>query len=167
MTIKFNADEIFQMAERMEKNAAAYYRKAAELHAEHGSESVDFLSSLAAMEDEHLKTFADMRKHLPDALREQTAFDPYMESSVYLQSMSDSRHAEGDPALTEQLTGEESLEAMLKTAITLEQKAIAFYVGLKDLVPENLGKESVEAIIAEEKGHVVTLANRLKSVHGT
>jgi rubrerythrin len=46
-------------------------------------------------------------------------------------------------------------------AVELEKQAILFYLGIKDMVPERLGKDMVERIIKEEQSHVVMLSNRL------
>ena len=55
MAIKFNANEVLAMAEQIERNAAAFYRKAASSHpAKHNQ---DFLLKLAAMEEDHERTF--------------------------------------------------------------------------------------------------------------
>ncbi len=62
MVYDFNADEIFEMAEQIEKNGASFYRKSAEAIADTGAKKL--LLDLAAMEDEHEKTFADLRKGL-------------------------------------------------------------------------------------------------------
>jgi rubrerythrin len=49
MAIVFNADEIFEMAIRIENNGAAFYRKAAGLQSD--TKNHKFLESLAKMED--------------------------------------------------------------------------------------------------------------------
>jgi rubrerythrin len=89
-----------------------------------------------------------------------------MEASLYLQALANSHGGEGTVSVTEALTGNESVEDILRTAIGLEQQSIAFYVGLKDMVPPKLGREKVEAIIAEEKQHLATLAAELKKARG-
>ena len=56
------------------------------------------------------------------------------------------------------------MEEILRIALDLEKKAILFYLGLKDVVPENLGKDKIDRIIDEEKSHVVTLTQELKKL---
>jgi len=163
MAIRFNADEVFEMAEKIEVNGAAFYRRAAALHAQ-DKESVAFLTRLAEMEDEHRATFAAMRAELPERLREETAFDPYLEAGLYLNAMADSHGGEGTPAAADSLTGKESMTDVLRIAIGLEEKSIVFYLGIQDMVPEKLGKDKIGRIIAEEKSHMVTLAGELKKV---
>ena len=166
MGIIFSADEVFAMAERIEANGAAFYRRAAELHGETGEADVDLLLRYADMQDRHRETFAVMRGELTDRMREETAFDPYLEATLYLDALGNSHGGEGTPAVTAALTGKETAEDILKTAIDLEQKSIAFYAGLKDMVPRKLGHDKVDVIIAEEKHHVAVLATELKKVRG-
>ena len=50
----------------------------------------------------------------------------------------------------------------MQIAIELEQKSILFYVGLRDMVPEKLGRDRVDTIIEEEKGHVTSLSREIE-----
>ena len=59
MGIEFNADEILETAERMERNGAEFYRLAAE--GDIGSGSKQKLLELAEMEAAHEKAFAALR----------------------------------------------------------------------------------------------------------
>ena len=60
MGMPFNADEVFEMAEQIERNGAKFYRAAAKKF----PSLRDVLLELAAMEDDHEKTFAAMRGQL-------------------------------------------------------------------------------------------------------
>ena len=162
MAITFNADEILKMAERAEANGAAFYRRAAELRPSGETEIATRFCQLAEMEDGHQKLFAAMRKDLPDRMREETAADPYMEAKLFLNTMADRHGGEGSPSVVDSLTGEESIEQILQTAIGLEETSIMFYIGLKDMVPTKLGKDHIDEIIGEEKGHIAVLAEELK-----
>ena len=166
MAIVFNADEVFAMAEKMEENGAAFYRRAAELHGGTKGADADLLLRLASMEDQHRLTFASMRAELDDRMREDTAADPYMEASLYLNALTDSADGEGTISATDALTGEETMEDILRKAVELEQGSIVFYGGMKDMVPAKLGKDKIDAIIAEEKHHVTILMGELKKVRG-
>ena len=59
MTYDFNADEIFQMAEKIERNGAKFYRQTAESC--HDLETKNMLLDMAKMEDGHLTAFQEMR----------------------------------------------------------------------------------------------------------
>jgi rubrerythrin len=161
MGITFSANEVLEMAERIEENGASFYRRAAGLHS--GSD-VAFLESLAAMEDDHKNTFAEMRANLTGRESEQTAADPYLEANLFLNELAKTHGGEGSPKVAEGMTGEESLEDILRTAISLEQNSIAFYGSVKEMVPRGLGGDRIDAIIDEEKGHVAVLVAKLREL---
>jgi rubrerythrin len=162
MTLGFNADEVFEMAIRIEENGAAFYRKAAGLQPD--AETKKFLEDLAMMEEGHKKTFTEMRANLTDKEKGGTVFDPQHELSLYLASMADTMGGEGKPSAAEALTGNETLEDILNTALGLEKDSILFYVGLKNAVPPKHGQEKIEEIIKEEQSHVAQLTNILNKV---
>jgi rubrerythrin len=164
MSVTFNANEVFEMAEEIERNGARFYRETADRT---GSDVMkDMFLSMAAMEDQHLETFEEMRKGLDDEEKGGTAFDPFNEASLYLQSMADSRGSEGMRSPTEKLTGDESPEDLLEIAIGAEKNSVLFYVGLKDMVSSKAGRDKVEAIIREEVRHVADLRRQLVVLQG-
>ncbi len=132
MSITFNADEIFAMAEEIERNGAKFYREAAGNTSD--AEVKEMLLSMAAMEDGHEETFAQMRKELSAEEKESNTFDPDNEVAQYLQTMADFHGTEGKVSSTEKLTGNESLREILEIALQAEKNSIAFYVGIKDMV---------------------------------
>ena len=73
MSYDFNADDVFEMAEQIERNGAVFYRKAAADIKD--PDAKNFLSDLAAMEDSHEKTFSTMRKKLTEAEQKSTVFE--------------------------------------------------------------------------------------------
>ena len=119
------------------------------------------------MEDNHLRTFQQMRKTLRQQEKEETTFDPEGEATFYLQAMADDRGFEGKKTPTVKLTGRESTQELLDIAIGAEKNSILYYVGLKGLVPEGAGRDKVEVIIREEASHLAELRRylaRLESV---
>jgi rubrerythrin len=163
MGIHFNADEIFEMAEQIERNGAKFYRKAAKSADDAGTREV--LLELAAMEDDHERTFASMRAELSSEERLPVTFDPEGEAALYLQAMADGYvfDIRSDPS--ELLTGKETLADILRTAIGLEKDSIVFYLGIRDMVPERLGKEKVNDIIKQEMSHITILSKKLASLN--
>jgi len=159
MSIKFTADEILSVAERIERNGARFYRRAAELQAAPAHQRL--LNDLAAMEDQHEKTFAKMRAGLSESERQEVSFDPDDELEYYLQAMADGHifDPDADPAAT--LGPGTTLDSVFRTAIGMEKESVVFYEGVKGVVPEALGKAWVEGIIKEEMGHVGLLSTNL------
>jgi len=162
MSITFNAFEIFEMAEQIERNGVKFYRKAAQSIADQKVHQM--LLSLADMEAEHEETFAGMRKQLSDEERELRVFDPENEMALYLQAMANGHVFDLKKDPSEQLTGTETVEDILKFAIEAEKDSIVFYLGLKDFVPAKAGKHQVEAIIKEEMGHIAVLNRGLPAL---
>ena len=160
MGMPFNADEVFEMAEQIERNGARFYRAAAEKF----PELSQLLLELAAMEDDHEKTFADMRAELSGTEAEPPVFDPDGQAQLYLKAMADEHifNIKADPS--EQLADIEKPEDLLKIAIGIERDSITFYVGLKESVSRRAGKDQVEAIIKEEVGHIVTLRKKMDTL---
>jgi rubrerythrin len=160
----FNADEIFEMAERIEANGAAFYRKAAQMQKDR--KASDFLLNLAVMEDGHLQTFVQMRRELSEREREVTAYDPDGVAALYLDAMADGHGGDGDPFAAATLTGRETLGDILTLAIGLEKKSVLFYLGLRDMVPPKLGGKRIEKIIEEEKSHIAALFRERRALRG-
>jgi rubrerythrin len=148
----FNAEEVLQMAEQIERNGARFYRRAAEFVKDPAVNKL--LLELAAWEDGHEKLFASMRARLSEREREKTVFDPEGEGGMYLKAMADGYvfDVKKDPAA--QLTGKESAKDILTEAIGKEKDSIVFYLGLKEFAPESLGKEKIEGVIKEEMRHI-------------
>jgi len=159
MAISFNLDEIFEMAEQIERNAAKFYRDAAK-RASDGSVQKMFID-LAAMEDGHLKIFQDMRKQLGPEEKEQSTFDPDSEAVLFLQAMADSHGTEGKKERSVKFTGSESMQEILKIAVAAEKDSVVFYTAIKELVDVGAGTDKVEAIISEELGHLAVLKQQL------
>jgi len=166
MSHRFNADEIFEMALQIERNGADFYRRMAEHFSDIPTRKL-FLG-FAEMEDRHEKAFTSLRADLSDQEREPTVFDPEGETTLYLQALAGLRvfdeKAEEGFGLSEGLSGEERVKKIFLTAIGLEKESIVFYLGMKDLVPANLGKSRIDDIIKEEMNHLRILGNKLASL---
>lgn len=160
MGTPYNADEIFEMAEQIERNGGKFYRAAAKKF----PVVRDLLVKLAEMEDVHEKTFASMRAELPSGPSDPPVFDPDCQGQMYLRVMADGHvfNVNADPA--EQVAGKDAPEDILKMAIGVEKDSIAFYVGLKESVSAEAGKDKVEAIIKEEISHVAILSEKLEAL---
>ncbi len=159
--MKFNADDIFEMAEEIEREGAKFYRKAAENTC--CDTAREMLTKLAKMEDEHLETFTQMRGQLSGGEIKATVFDPEGEAALYLQAFADGKVFDRSVAPSEKLTGSESSDEILRIAIGLEKDSIAFYLGIKNLVPAQLGRERLDAIIAQEMDHIRILSGGMSN----
>jgi rubrerythrin len=153
MSFEFNADEIFEIAEQIERNGANFYRNAAGKIQDVDKKKL--LIHFAEMEDDHELTFKRIRKNLSEDEKKMTTFDPDDETSGYLKALADTR------IFYEKEINFTSLKEILKSAITAEKDSIVFYTGMKDVVPSHLGKNKLDQIIREEMGHIRLLSQEL------
>jgi len=160
VALSFNADEILQMAEQIERNGAKFYRRAAGSAAK-GAEKI--LLDLAAREEEHEKTFAAMRAGLSDGERKAPLFQKTDDAAAYLQAWADGHVFDVRRDPTAGLTGKETIQQILMMAIGMEKDSIVFYLGMKEAVPEKQGRAAVDKIIKEEMGHMALLSRQLGS----
>lgn len=153
MAYNFSADEIFEMAKQIERNGADFY-KAAAANVQ-GEDEKKFLLSLAQMEETHEKTFTDMQKELADKEKASQVFDPAEEAVLYLKALADTR------VFFEKKAPGSDMKEILKSAIETEKDSIVFYLGMKELVPGELGKNRVDNIVKEEMAHIRLLSGKL------
>ncbi len=157
--MEFNADEIFEMAEQIELNGAMFYREAAE-NTDIAS-AQQMLLRLASMEDDHRETFANLRVRFSQDEWKVVVSQLDDEVVLYLRAIANGHIFSVKSNPVDDLTGDESMEEILRIAIKLEEDSIVFYLGMKDMVPDGWGKETLDRIIKEERGHIVILSREL------
>jgi len=157
MSYRLNADEVFEMAEQMERNAVRFYSRAAELTA--GAETKRILLDLAAMEEEHERVFASLRASLiKPGEREVQVFDPEGQNKDYLLAWADRSVFKVDEDPLAALSGDYSPEALFTAAIGKEKDSIVFYEGITPYLADKQDVARVHTIIQEEIGHIALLA---------
>ena len=157
MSFEFSADEIFEMAEQMERNGQQFYNAAAA--AVQGEGHKKLLLELAGMEVDHEKTFKAIRAELTQKEKQTNVFDPEGDAALYLKALVDTR------VFFQKEMDVSSMEKILKAAIEAEKDSIVFYLGMKNAVPEELGRGRLDDIIKEEMGHVRQLSRELVKLH--
>lgn len=160
MGVEFNAFEVFEIAEKIERNAVKFYRRAAELFDD--SRTHNMFLQLAEWEAAHEQVFADMRKQLSEQGPELRTFKPENDVVFDAQSMAGLAvfGSRMDPSV--ELTGKESITDVLKSAVEKEKDTIIFYTGLKDFVSAEAGKDKIADIIKEEMHHIRILKESLQ-----
>ncbi len=161
MVMTFTADEIYEIAEQIERNAAEFYRESAERCP--NQDIKNMLLDMSEAESDHLRTFQNMREKLAEEAG-LSIFDPFGRSAMYLQAIADARSWEGRINPMQALTGNETVKEIIEIALESEKEMVVFYVGLKDLVYFKAGKDKVEEIIIEELCHISSLLKKLKSI---
>jgi rubrerythrin len=162
MEQKLNAYQVLNLAQSIEENAVGFYEQTAELYK--SDEIGAMLSKLAEMEREHKRKYAAMQASLGN-LHEQQSDDNFLNNmDLYLKAVFDSQSLEGSHFAGVLLRGDENREEILMIAMDLEKETILFYLGLRDLVPGEKDKQTVDSIIDEEKSHIVVLAGELRKL---
>jgi rubrerythrin len=152
----FTADDVFEMAEQLERNGAKFYQDAAQHTDSPGYRKL--LRGLSQMEVEHGKIFVKLRSELLENEKSSTVFDPQNESVLYLRALADTK------VFFEKEIDFSSMKSVFKAALLAEKDSIVFYLGMKEMVPEKYGKEKLDKIIKEEMGHIKILGNELKAL---
>lgn len=160
MVVEFNAFEAFEIAEKIERNGARFYRRAAELFDDSGLRTL-FLE-LAGWEKGHEQVFANMRKQLAEQSSELRTFKLDNKLVPEAQAMAGLAVFGLKPDPSQELTGTESRAEVVTKAIEKEKDSIVYYTGLKDFVPARAGKDKIDEIIAEEMRHVRILNQSLQ-----
>lgn len=152
--MQFNLDEVFQIAEQIERNGASFYRTAARHFPEKTLSQL--LSELADMEVQHEKVFKAMHAQLnyPHPL---SLFDVNDETSAYLNAFASDYVFDLNTDPTILIKPETSPEELLKIAIGLEKDSIVFYYGLMSVLINQADKSQVDAIIKQEFSHIAQL----------
>ena len=81
------------------------------------------------------------------------------EDILYLKSLADTR------VFYERTIDYSDMHQILKEAILTEKDSIAFYLGMKEVVPKHLGQERLDEIIKEEMSHIKLLNKELLEIN--
>jgi len=159
MTRTFNAFEVFEIAEQIERNGAAFYRRASGLFEE--PTLTEMFLELAEWEVRHEEVFANMRKHLSEQDPELRTFE-IEDAPLDAKAMAGLAAFGISPDPTEQLTGNETKQDILRMALQKEKDSIVYYTGLKGFVGTEAGKDKIDDVIAEEMHHVRIISQSLE-----
>jgi len=159
MTVTFNAFEVFDIAEQIERNGTNFYIRAAELFDD--PDTCQMFLRLAEWEKEHEQTFALMKQQLSEQSRQVSTSesedllpDPRVMAGLAVFGI------RSDPA--EELHGRQDKTDIIRRAVEKEKDSIVFYHGLKEFVPAGADKNKIDDIIKEEMRHIVILDQSLK-----
>ena len=160
MTRELTAYEVLEMAERMERNAAKFYRKAAGMCDD--PRICRLFSELARWENRHVQVFAEMKEHLSERMWELGHF----ESDRVDVSQAWTRPAVfGDHDVpSQEMVGGQTKADILRMALQKEKDAIAYYTSLSEFVLGEGNVEMIENIIREEDRHVRILTQSLEQI---
>ncbi len=163
MKTKFNAYDILEIAEQIERNGIKFYHKAAQLF--DNNHLRQLLGEQAQWCAKHIRIFARMRKRFSERTGEFGTFDPdnYVLSNPRI--MAALAVFTDKPGLAGKLTGSENEQKILREAIRRRKDAIVFYKGLSDFARDGHANEILAEIIREEKRHINILNDRLATLN--
>jgi rubrerythrin len=161
---QFSIDEIFEIAEQIERNGAKFYRTAADTLPDKGQQAM--LLELAKMEDEHERIFAQMRKQLVTEMKRESVYESDDLAAQYLWAWANKAVFDMDVDPLQVLNEGAGVEDILKVAIGREKDSIVYYEGLKGGVSAEEDKSKVQAIQNEEMLHVALLTRKLEEIRG-
>ncbi len=163
MGYAFNLDEIFAMAEEIERNGARFYRRAADITEQPAAKKL--FEELARWEDGHERLFQRLRADLVGAEAAiPTVFDPMGDAELYLQAMAEQHVFRRDLDIEAMVDGAAGPRGILELALEFERDSILFFLGMKEVVPAHLKPETVDRLISEEMGHVAYLSKQLAAL---
>jgi rubrerythrin len=152
----FSASEIFDLAVQIEENGEHFYRKALAGLPDHSLR--DMLQWIANEEAAHRECFLVMKKLAPKNTSDEWA---HQVSGAMLKSSLQDHVFSLDEVDLEAVT---DLEAMLETAMVLEQDSVMFYEIIASFVTEPHTLRQLKAIIAEEQKHIEALKERQRAL---
>jgi rubrerythrin len=162
MKKKLVANEVFEIAELIEKNGATFYRTAAK-NAEY-KEAKSLLLRLARKENDHKKHIELLKEQYASEHNDFRAYHDDPDSIRYLHAIADSHVFNIEDPVTKHLTGSEPLDKILLTALNFEKDTIVYFLGLKNIIKEEMSRSQVDKIIYEEVGHIGELFDMLRKV---
>jgi len=155
----YNAEEIYQIGIEIEKNGKAFYQAATEKVDD--SDAKKLLSDLSKWEDNHISIFEKLQASLPEDATSAGSFDPDEESVRYLKAVADSHIFLQGKDAGELIETCKNVIEILKMALQFEKDSVVLYTSMRDMVPEHLGKDTVNRLANEEVTHVAFIQKQL------
>ena len=153
-----SVDEVLEVAEQIERNGAKFYRCAAAL-CEDPNISALFVQ-MGQWEARHVQVFKEMRTCL--SKRKWDIGDLGTDRAPSARALAGLAIFSRSAGPGEGLTGRETRAEVFRKAIEKEKESIVYYAGLKDFVPTQRERQTVEDIIQEEMKHVRILMQSLE-----
>ncbi len=60
-----------------------------------------------------------------------------------------------------------SPDEVLRAAIGFQKDTIVFFLGVRQMVPDELGRDELDRLIEEEMDHVTSLTRQLQAIQGS
>lgn len=162
MSIRFNADEVFEIGMAVELNGKTFYDEASRLC--ETPEVRGVLEILRDQEQEHYEAFAAMREKLPPDAALQAVFDPNDESGAYLKALADSHVFTSQTQAGDVARECENERDILRLALRFEKDSVLVFQTMKELTKAEWGGDRIDWLIEAEKEHVRQIAGVLAAL---
>jgi hypothetical protein len=165
METEFNADQIFQIAGKIQQNGAEFYQKMAKRFCDSGRRRL--CSELANWRAERAKALEEERKRFREkyGLPVTYGYGDYIAS--HPSEMADLAVFSHDQYHSKTLSGQENREEILKDAIGRGEEVIVFFQGLKGFAQDAFAKMTLDKIIEEENNYINLLRAKVFNLHWT
>jgi rubrerythrin len=150
-----NADDVFGMAVRIEENGHAFYSAAAKKTQDLVARKL--FEDLALMEAGHIATFKALRSSLPGSWPTDAIWDPEGLGECYLQATADT-HVFTKEAGESRLEKIKAPVEIFDLALQFEKDSVAFFIGLKEILPDSGSKREIDTLIQAEMDHIRMLS---------
>lgn len=163
MSNDFNAQEIFDIAIRIEENGHTFYNEA--INRIDSPALVSELAQLAAWEDGHIAIMKKMKKelgaHEPAPLG---FYNPEEDAALYIKSIADSHIFIENGDTVQLLDTCQTPADILKLALQFEKDSVTYYASLKEGIQNKESKAAVNKILHEELAHVAHIQKIIDSL---
>jgi rubrerythrin len=159
METKFNVDQVLQIAERIQHNGANFYLKISVLF--YDEERNRLCLELAGWRAKQSKSLEEYRKRYMNKHGKPVVFGYGDYIMSHPSEMADLAVFAHEHYHTKEITGQESLEEILKDAIEKSKAAIVFYQGLKEFAINSAIEDTLDKIIKQESHHINMLSARI------
>lgn len=157
MSIVLSAEEIFEMAMKIEKSGYAYYSTIAD--ATSNDDLKDLFRFLAGEEQKHYRFFEKLSKEVEDFTISQEDWD---QISDYIQATTDSRFFFGEDKAISLAKKTSGVQEAIDVAIGFEKDTLLFFHEIKSVTPPH-SQEAAQKIVEEERRHVTLLSEKKKA----
>lgn len=154
---KLNAESIVDLAVKIERSGQKFYSTLAIF--EYNDKIKDLLVFLAEEEARHVEAFENLKKALKDDLAAEPVNEEYLQ---YLECLART-HMFFNIDIEDADYKVDTARATLELALKFERDSIAVFHEMKEAVGK-AGKEALDKLIAQERGHIRTLAHHFDKV---
>jgi rubrerythrin len=164
MFIFGNAEDVFAMAVRIEENGVAFYKGVAAIT--EAADTRKLFEDLAQMESGHITAFKMLRSQLPASFPSDAVWDPEGLAESYLQATADT-HIFTKESAQNRLKNVKTPFDAVTMALLFERDSVAFFLGMKEILPDPNGRSEIDKLIQAEMDHIRMLSACLRELERT